>query len=46
MSDEELFGISVCAELDAFADDAPDLDEQQASILAGLLRTENVPVAA
>ena len=46
MTDEELFGVDVCAELDAFADEAPELDEVQSAVLAGLLRPDSLPAAA
>lgn len=38
MTDEELFGPEVCAQLDAFADTAPDLTGAQVAVLAPLFR--------
>lgn len=47
MTDEELFGPAVCAWLDAFADDAPDLTDGQLAVLGPLFRTEPAdPLAA
>lgn len=42
MTDEELFGPEVCAQLDAFADAAPDLDESQVAALRPLFQAPPV----
>lgn len=46
MTDEELFGPAVCAMLDAFAEDAPDLTDAQVALLAPLFRPESQPAVA
>lgn len=40
ISDEELFGPEVCAALDAFADEAPELTDVQAAVLGALFRPD------
>jgi hypothetical protein len=43
MTDEELFGAEVCAQLDVFADAAPELTDAQVALLAPLFASELEP---
>jgi hypothetical protein len=43
VTDEELFGPEVCAQLDAFADSAPPLNDAQVALLAPLFAPELEP---